>query len=103
MFCGKYVTPVPDGYFEHLEGLRGKARASAPAAGASTQVANGGAVAENGSEVASLDAAVMEPLRSPRDREDIRYVLQSLSKSRSALLTNVACTTSPTIPTVKNL
>lgn len=44
VFCGKYITPVPEGYFEHLDELRGKARTSAPSAG-STQIANGGALA----------------------------------------------------------
>lgn len=44
VFCGKYITSVPEGYFEHLDELRGKARTSAPSA-VSTQVANGGAVA----------------------------------------------------------
>jgi len=26
VFCGKYVTPVTDGYFEHLEQVRGKSK-----------------------------------------------------------------------------
>ncbi|ROV99392.1 hypothetical protein VSDG_03939 [Cytospora chrysosperma] len=46
VFCGKYITSVPEGYFAHLDELRGKARTSAPSAG-STQVANGGAAAGN--------------------------------------------------------
>lgn len=46
VFCGKYITPVPAGYFEHMDELRGNARSSAPSA-VSTLVANGGAVAQN--------------------------------------------------------
>lgn len=73
VFCGKYITSVPDGYFAHLEDLRGKARSSAPAAGTSTQVANGGVTAQD--RGGALNGSALEPLRSPADREDIRYVL----------------------------
>lgn len=72
VFCGKYITSVPDGYFEHLEDLRGKARSSAPAAGSSTQVANGGAAVHDRSRVVASKGVEPEPLRSPADREDIR-------------------------------
>lgn len=74
MFCGKYITAVPDGYFEHLEDLRGKARSSAPAVDSSTQVANGGVTAQDRSDGRTSNGDVQEPLRSPADREDIRYV-----------------------------
>lgn len=98
VFCGKYITAVPDGYFEHLEGLRGKARASAPAAGESTLVANGGVTAADRSKP---NGHAFDPLRSPADREDIRYVVLNASWfCVVAVLTNevAACTTLPTIP-----
>lgn len=83
MFCGKYITPVPDGYFEHLEDLRGKARSSAPAAGSSTQVADSGVTAQDRSNGGlAANGHVQEPLRSPADREDIRYVKLKSSKFR---------------------
>lgn len=63
VFCGKYITEVPEGYFEHLDELRGKTRSSAPAANISTQTANGGTV---------LTAINGEALRSPPAKEDIR-------------------------------
>ncbi|PSR78402.1 nucleophile aminohydrolase [Coniella lustricola] len=78
VFCGKYVTSVPEGYFEHLDTLRGQARSSAPAAGDSTQVANGGAMAEaknglvnGGASGANGNGNGMEALKGPSDREDI--------------------------------
>lgn len=81
VFCGKYITSVPDGYFEHLEDLRGKTRSSAPAAGSPTQVANGGVSAQDTSSGGPSNEAVQQPLRSPADREDIRYVnLSSIAK-----------------------
>lgn len=37
VFCGKYVTDVPDGYFEHLSNLRGKGKSRKVGAGESGQ------------------------------------------------------------------
>ncbi|VBB76139.1 Putative Amidophosphoribosyltransferase [Podospora comata] len=44
VFCGEYQTDVPDGYFDHLNELRGKKREAAPTAGGETVVASGGPV-----------------------------------------------------------
>lgn len=74
VFCGKYITSVPDGYFEHLDALRGKTRSSAPAAIGSTQVANGGPVMQGQNGGANGTTNGHGPLRSPADREDIRHV-----------------------------
>ncbi|KAF3764482.1 hypothetical protein M406DRAFT_98481 [Cryphonectria parasitica EP155] len=74
VFCGKYITSVPNGYFEHLDALRGKARSSAPAAGGSTQTVNGGAVLEGRNGAANgtnANGNGLDQLRSPADREDI--------------------------------
>ncbi|KUI58193.1 Amidophosphoribosyltransferase [Cytospora mali] len=68
VFCGKYITSVPEGYFEHLDELRGKARTSAPSA-ASTQTANGGAVAQG--KAVNGDGSARDAPPSVFDREDI--------------------------------
>lgn len=82
MFCGKYITEVPKGYFAHLDALRGDKGRAVPAVLAS-QAGNGGPVLQgdakgvNGGGLQPNGHA--EPLRSPADREDIRRVLSFLS------------------------
>ena len=46
VFCGKYVTPVEPGYFEHLERLRGESRKLKLMENAREAVAHGTAGAE---------------------------------------------------------
>lgn len=71
VFCGKYITSVPKGYFEHMDELRSQAQSNAPSA-ISTQVANGGAVCQ-GTKVNGVSSG--GPARDPpppvSDREDI--------------------------------
>lgn len=67
VFCGKYITSVPEGYFEHLDELRGKSRSSAPA---STQIGSDGALLLGSAK--TNGSMPPEPLRSPANREDIR-------------------------------
>lgn len=103
VFCGKYKTEVPEGYFEHLNEVRGKKRkmaedASAGAGGSQTVVASSGPVnvakrpalvdgAGNGNGVGlehrtpSGKGVDGEPedknagMANPNNRQDIRYVL----------------------------
>lgn len=75
VFCGKYITEVPEGYFAHLDALRGDKRRTVPAVLAS-QTGNGGPVMQGdakGVKGCGLQPnGHPEPLRSPADREDIR-------------------------------
>ncbi len=41
VFCGKYVTPVTDGYFEHLERIRGDSKKMKVLESAKVAVLNG--------------------------------------------------------------
>ena len=77
VFCGKYKTQIPDGYFEHLNQIRGKKTQQAPqqpqAIGDSGPMATAadvdGSNGQNG--VAPSIASRIEP-RSPANRGDIR-------------------------------
>lgn len=48
VFCGKYVTDVPDGYFEHLSRLRGKERKTAARAIEAGEPGRGGGAHNRG-------------------------------------------------------
>lgn len=104
VFCGKYKTAVPEGYFEHLNQSRGKKRKMAEGAvatgatGAASQavVGNGGPVnvatkrvlVDGGVAVAPPSAAAGADghadlvngedknagMENPSNRQDIRYV-----------------------------
>jgi amidophosphoribosyltransferase len=75
VFCGKYVTDVPEGYFEHLSRLRGNKGKKTVVVAAEEEagavlIANSGPV-----NVAVDDSAVRNGVKSPQYREDIRYVI----------------------------
>jgi hypothetical protein len=85
VFCGSYKTDVPEGYFEHLNESRGKKRKMAGAEeGNSALVGNSGPVAvSQPGENPKLELRALETvpevvmnngLRSPANREDIRFV-----------------------------
>ena len=49
VFCGQYITPVSDGYFDHLDRVRGKAQ-KVKASNASGEAALGGQILSHHSD-----------------------------------------------------
>lgn len=75
VFNGKYVTEVPEGYFEHLSELRnGKRKPKATVAHVEASVSDeGSVVASAGPACGPLeDEDATNGMRSPMHREDIR-------------------------------
>ena len=85
VFCGKYVTEVPKGYFGHLSDLRNGKREQENGL---TDVKAG----DNGATVVASSGPTNEPrdgddadelrnangIKTPEDREDIRYVASGI-------------------------
>ena len=76
VFCGTYITPVDDGYFEHLDRLRGQNRRVKSVSEARQAVAHGIAgqeqieVMTNGRTVTETGKVVSAPPMSPNAKDD---------------------------------
>ncbi|KAI1864713.1 hypothetical protein JX265_008437 [Neoarthrinium moseri] len=87
VFCGSYVTPVPDGYFEHLVELRGKKPKTAAALPNATPqpIASSGptltGASTNGESGPSLEQ-LRGTVASPVQREDISLHNVALDSDR---------------------
>jgi amidophosphoribosyltransferase len=84
VFCGKYKTVVPEGYFEHLSQPLGEKRKHTAGSNKEEEtspckkvlIANGGPVnvAARPRKALGDDRAVGKGERGPEHQEDIRYV-----------------------------
>lgn len=96
VFCGKYITDVPEGYFDHLSRLRGKKGKKTAVVteeeetGASAVlIANSGPVnVVLGQQRLEDDGAVRNGVKSPQYREDIRYVISDYILISRLLISN---------------
>lgn len=71
VFSGKYITEVPDGYFEHISQLRGKnKKRKIVNCSEAMLIANGGVVNVAPGQQAAGDAR--NGVKSPSYREDIK-------------------------------
>jgi amidophosphoribosyltransferase len=91
VFCGKYQTEVPAGYFEHLNEVRGKKRKIAEEASGATAVGNGGPVNVAKRTLADGDVSLERRangdsedknagMANPANRQDIRCVFLFVPK-----------------------
>jgi len=91
VFCGKYKTEVPKGYFEHLGQLQGKKRQNTVSADEEEEGSEGETVLIANSGPMSVkvhDNEVTKGGKSPEHREDIKYVVLTIHLNLRLVINN---------------